>query len=67
MSLSRRSLIAAATALAVAPGLARADEADPRMAERSLGDPEAHGRVMQEWFSLTCTHCAAWRRRCFPR
>ena len=65
MLLHRRTLIAATAIVTVAPRLARADDGDPRMAVRSLGPADAKV-VMQEWFSLTCTHCAAWNREVFP-
>ncbi len=65
MTLSRRSLIAALAGSAAAPRLARAQDADPRMAVRSLGSADAKV-TMQEWFSLTCTHCAAWSHEVFP-
>ncbi len=65
MPLSRRRLILASAALAATPVLARADDADARMADRILGDPKAPV-TFQEWFSLTCTHCAAWNREVFP-
>jgi protein-disulfide isomerase len=65
MLVSRRLLVASAAILAVAPGLARAADADPRMSDRTLGSPDAKV-TMQEWFSLTCTHCAAWAREVFP-
>ena len=64
MSLSRRTLIASAAVLA-APALARAQSDDPRMSDRMLGDKAAKV-TMQEWFSLTCTHCAAWSREVMP-
>ena len=38
---------------------------DQREAERSLGDPAAKITVM-EFFSLTCTHCAAFARGTMP-
>ncbi|HEY2616641.1 MAG TPA: thioredoxin domain-containing protein [Acetobacteraceae bacterium] len=38
---------------------------DQRMAERSLGDPAAKVTVL-EFFSLTCTHCAAFARETMP-
>ena len=65
MTLTRRSLIAAA---AVVPALrhARAEATDPRMAERSLGKPDAKVTVY-EYFSLTCTHCAAFQKETFPQ
>jgi protein-disulfide isomerase len=39
---------------------------DPRKAERSLGDPAAKVTV-QEFFSLTCTHCAAFAQETMPK
>ena len=39
---------------------------DPRKAERSLGDPAAKVTV-QEFFSLTCTHCAAFAQETMPQ
>jgi protein-disulfide isomerase len=65
MLVSRRLLVASAALLAVTPGLARAADADPRMSDRVLGSPDAKV-TMQEWFSLTCTHCAAWAKEVFP-
>ena len=65
MPITRRLLVASA----VAPLLARAalatPVADPRMTDRSLGSADAKV-VVQEWFSLTCTHCAAFSRTVFP-
>ncbi|MCL2428307.1 MAG: DsbA family protein [Alphaproteobacteria bacterium] len=65
MPLSRRSVlaVAAGTALAV-PGLARA-EGGSRTSERSLGRPDAKVTV-QEFFSLTCTHCAHFSQVTMP-
>ncbi len=65
MPLTRRLLIAATPLLASLPSLARADELGDMMADRALGSPDAKV-TMQEWFSLTCTHCAAWNREVFP-
>jgi protein-disulfide isomerase len=69
MLLTRRTLFAATAALAAAPGFvpsAHAADADPRMADRVLGDPAAKV-TLQEYFSLTCTHCAAWSAQVFPQ
>ena len=74
MRLSRRFLLSvvparvALTALAVPAtgGLvsARAAE-DPTRAERFVGKPDAKV-VVGEYFSLTCTHCAAFAQTTFP-
>jgi len=66
MRLTRRSLVslaAVAPFAGAAPG--RAAE-DPRMGERSLGRPDAKLAV-GEFFSLTCTHCAAFARETLPK
>lgn len=65
MPATRRLLIAALPSLLAAPAL-RAQPADPRMAERSLGAADARV-VVTEWFSLTCTHCAAFQKETFPQ
>ena len=66
----RRSILATATLLAASPGLAprpaMAQGADPRLGERAIGNPEAPVKVT-EFFSLTCTHCAAFHKEIFPR
>ncbi len=64
MHLTRRTLIAAGVTLLAAPGLAEGN--DPRMADRALGRADAPVTV-QEYFSLTCTHCAAFARDVFPQ
>jgi protein-disulfide isomerase len=46
-----------------APALA-AD--DPRMTVRGMGKTDAPVRV-DEWFSLTCPHCAAFSQQTFPQ
>jgi protein-disulfide isomerase len=79
MQISRRGLLGvggvafAATGIAgiVPSALAQTPPAappagDPRMAERALGKPDALVRV-DEWFSLTCPHCAAFHRDTFPQ
>ena len=69
---TRRTLLAGAASLATASVLVPSAfapafaQGDPRMAERSLGSADAKV-VVQEWFSLTCTHCAAFARETFPR
>ncbi len=69
MSITRRLLIAASAALPLA-GAARAQtaagDADLRAGDRSLGSPDAKVQVV-EWFSLTCTHCAAFQKETFPQ
>lgn len=68
----RRSFLALAAAGLAVPGLARAQgaapaaPADPRMAERGMGKPDAPVTVI-EYFSLTCGHCAAFHRDSWPR
>jgi len=70
--LSRRSLMGAAIALSAAPPVATlftrpafAQGTDPRMIDRVVGKPDAKLTV-QEWFSLTCTHCARFAKDVFP-
>ena len=62
MPLTRR-LILAMPALVAAPALAQT--ADPRMAERGTGRPDAPVTVT-EFYSLTCSHCAAFHQNTFP-
>jgi protein-disulfide isomerase len=65
MHLTRRASLAfSLAALASRPALAQ--NADPRMADRVLGKADAPMTV-QEYFSLTCTHCAAFARDVFPQ
>jgi len=61
--LHRRSLLALAAAGLALPLHARAQDA--RMSPRALGNPKAPVSVM-EFFSLTCTHCAAFANETFP-
>ncbi|MEN0075669.1 MAG: thioredoxin domain-containing protein [Paracraurococcus sp.] len=67
MRLPRRSLLAA-TAFVPLAARARAQSpgSDPRLAERGAGKPDAPVKVI-EFFSLTCSHCAAFSRETFPR
>ena len=76
MTLTRRHLLVAApatlaaglvtTCLAVPRAHAQtAAPKDPRLADRALGPADAK-TVVQEWFSLTCTHCARFSREVFP-
>lgn len=61
---TRRSLLSVVAAAIAAPGLALAD--DPRESERAVGRPDAKVTVT-EFFSLTCTHCAAFARETMPQ
>ena len=65
----RRRFLAAAVGLAFAPGLgarvAWADE-DPTRAERSIGNADSK-TVVNEYFSLTCSHCAAFAAETMPK
>jgi protein-disulfide isomerase len=68
MPLSRRSLLAAAAVSAAStggiPACARADT-NPALGLRTLGAPKAKVTVI-EYFSLTCTHCAAFANETMP-
>ena len=69
MTVTRRLLLsiipAAAAPFVGLPGRALAD-ADPTRAERSIGKPDAKVSV-HEYFSLTCTHCAAFAQTTLPQ
>ena len=67
MRLSRRTLLlSGAPALALTGSRrARAAASDPRLSDRALGSPNAK-LVVQEWFSMTCTHCARFSQTVFP-
>jgi protein-disulfide isomerase len=60
------SVVAAGAALPAVLGLRPAHAADPHEAERGIGPADAKTAV-QEFFSLTCTHCAAFARETFPQ
>jgi protein-disulfide isomerase len=68
MLLNRRHVVAglglAMTAPAVRPAFAQSS--DPRMGQRAAGQANAPVQVM-EYFSLTCTHCAAFARETYPQ
>jgi protein-disulfide isomerase len=71
MNSSRRSILTLATAAAAARLItpASAQEANNEAeheAERAIGSPDAKVTV-QEFFSLTCTHCAAFSRETMPQ
>ncbi len=69
MLMSRRLMLATTALLATFPVTAgsafAADADDPRMAPRALG-PEDAKNVVEEWFSFTCPHCAAFARDDYP-
>ncbi|HEX2942353.1 MAG TPA: thioredoxin domain-containing protein [Rhodopila sp.] len=64
MPILRRSLLAMVATSAVLPAVAFGDEAQAR-AERAIGKPDAKVTV-NEYFSLTCTHCAAFSQETLP-
>ena len=64
MALSRRLLLTL-PGLAL-PALAAPARAQAQVEERALGSAAAKV-VVQEFFSLTCSHCAAFHRDTFPR
>ncbi|MBV8702081.1 MAG: DsbA family protein [Acetobacteraceae bacterium] len=76
MPILRRTVLRLAASLAAVPALARAQNqpaAQPDAAQaaawktpRGLGSADAKTEV-QEFFSLTCTHCAAFAQTTFPR
>lgn len=68
MRLPRRLFLAAAGASAALGGtaLSQTGAADPRLGERAVGRPDAPVRVV-EYFSLTCSHCAAFHRDTLPQ
>ncbi|MFT8482256.1 MULTISPECIES: thioredoxin domain-containing protein [Gluconobacter] len=73
MTLGRRAFLVAGPALAAVASFssAHAEEnglpsTDPRMGPRVLGSPDAKVQV-DEWFSLTCSHCAHFAQTIFPQ
>ena len=68
MNPTRRLVLAASATLLATPALirvARAEDADPRIPPRSVGSATAKN-VVEEWFSFTCPHCAAFARETYP-
>jgi len=61
--MQRRTLLSLVAVTGFSPALARAE--DPRLAERTVGKPDAKVQVV-ECFSLTCTHCAAFAQETYP-
>ena len=59
------ALVASGSAAGLLPRGARAAEDGPR-AERFIGSPDAK-TVVGEYFSLTCTHCAAFAQQTMPK
>ena len=69
MPIERRVLLSVVAAGIAVPVLGRPVAAfadDPHESERSLGSPNAKVTA-EEWFSLTCTHCAAFAQETFPQ
>ncbi|HVY16068.1 MAG TPA: DsbA family protein [Rhodopila sp.] len=67
MRFSRRFLLTAVPALAAMPAVTSAAWAqDETRAERFIGKPDAKTTV-NEYFSLTCTHCAAFSMETLPQ
>lgn len=67
MPIDRRVVLATASGLLAAGGLVRpaAAQADnPKLSERSMGDGPL---VVQEFFSLTCSHCGDFGRTTWPQ
>ncbi len=69
MAISRRLLLSVvatgvSTLTLATAGVARAE--DMSRAERAVGKPDAKTTVM-EFFSLTCSHCAAFHRDAMPQ
>lgn len=58
----RRILLATLVTLPAARSLAQ--DADPGLTERSLGAADAKV-IVNEWFSLTCSHCADFQKTTF--
>lgn len=67
---TRRTLLVALLALPALKTARAQGEAppagDPRIADRAIGSADAKVTV-QEYFSLTCTHCASFQKETFPK
>jgi len=67
MITTRRILLSALAATPfVVPARGYAQGADPRLGERSVGNADAKV-VVEEWFSLTCSHCAHFAMTVYPQ
>ena len=66
MLLHRRILLSSAAAAGTMAALAPARADDITRAERFIGSPDAKATA-HEYFSLTCSHCAAFAREAMPR
>ncbi len=66
MRLTRRSLLSVVAASPVMLSVAARAADDPRLGERSIGKPDAKV-VVQEFFSLTCPHCAHFHKETLPQ
>lgn len=73
MTLGRRAFLIAGPALVAVTSLPSAlaedtglPAGDTRMGPRVLGSPDAKVQV-DEWFSLTCSHCAHFAQTIFPQ
>ena len=64
MPLTRRLTLAGLATATIVRG-AQAQPSDPRLGDRAIGKTDAKV-VVQEWFSLTCTHCAEFQKSTFP-
>ncbi|MFT8807686.1 thioredoxin domain-containing protein [Gluconobacter sp.] len=67
----RRAFLVTGAALVATASVSfvRADDlpaSDPRMGPRVIGAPNAKV-IVDEWFSLTCSHCAHFSREIFPQ
>ncbi|MFT9385442.1 thioredoxin domain-containing protein [Acetobacter sp.] len=70
MSFSRRSFLVTAGAVLTAQAVQRSATAattvDTRFTPREVGSPTAK-IVVEEWFSLTCVHCAHFAENTYPQ